>query len=188
MESVSIPTTFVSSFGYVYDCMGSWIQFSPLCWYWLYLNSPLLGNPLSIARNFFLLPWVLEPLSSLICGLSLSLLVCLHPFSIFLHLLCSFSVLFFFLLSWAHYIPTILYALLQNLSFYCCYCLLECNGEIPVRQLCCNVYLYVCNRHFKRAWYDDPKFTLIFLPYNNYFCNYFSLHYFNRCYLIKCLE
>ena len=41
MDSVSIPTTSVSSFGSVSECMGSWIHRPPPCWYRLYLTSRL---------------------------------------------------------------------------------------------------------------------------------------------------
>ena len=33
------PTTLVSSLGSVSDCIGSWIQFPPLCWYQVYPTS-----------------------------------------------------------------------------------------------------------------------------------------------------
>ena len=63
MESVSIPTTPVSSFGSMSECMGSWIKCCTLRWYRVYLTSSLLENKLSIARNYFSSPESLNPCS-----------------------------------------------------------------------------------------------------------------------------
>ena len=108
----------------------------------------IFGKPILNSEEFLLLPWVLEPLCSLISGPSLSWLMCLPPFSIFLQLLCSLFVLVFFLLSLAYALPTLLSTMLETLTSNCFYCLLKFNDDIPVRQLCCTVYLYACNRRF----------------------------------------
>ena len=89
MESVSITTTPVSSFGSFSECMGSWIQCYTICWYWVYLTSHILNS-----EELLLLPWFLETLSSFIYVPLLSWLVCLPPFSIFLQLFCSSFVIF----------------------------------------------------------------------------------------------
>ena len=109
----------------------------------------IVGKSILNSEEFLLLPWVLEPLCGLISGPSLSLLMCLTPFSIFLQLLCSLFILFFFLLSWAHAITTLMSDLLENLTLHF-YCLFECNDDSPVRQLRCIVYLYSCSRRLKR--------------------------------------
>ena len=116
------------------------------------------------SKQFLPLPLVPEPLCSLISVPSLSWLIYLPPFSIFLQILCSFFVIVLFLLSWDHALPYLMSTLLENLTLYFCYSLLEWNDDSPVRQLWCTVYLYACNRRLKRAWSDEPKFTLIFLP------------------------
>ena len=145
MESVSIPTNPVSSFGSVYECMGSWIKCPPLvdieyiwllhCWKIHSQQQGILAHTLS--------PWT--PVHFDI-WFSLSWLICLPPFSIFLQLLRSLFVLVFFLLYWSHDIPSLLYAILETLTLHCCYCVFECNDDSPVRQICYTVYLYACNR------------------------------------------
>ena len=107
----------------------------------------IVGKSILNSEELLPLPGVLDPLCILISGASLSWLVCLTPFSIFLQLLRSLFVLVFFLLSWAHDLTSILSDLLETLTLQCCHCLLECNDDIPVRHLCCTVYLYACNRH-----------------------------------------
>ena len=124
----------------------------------------VVGKSILNNEELFLLPWVLEPLCSFISGLSLSWLMCLTPFYIFLQLSCSFFVLVFFLWYWAHDLPTFRSALIETFTLHCCYFLFKCTDDSPVRKLCCTVYLCACNRRFKRAWSDEPKFTLIFLP------------------------
>ena len=154
-----------------HSCLILWI------YVWVYgimdkMSPPLLISSISDfyiikksilnSKELLLLPWVLETLRSLISGPSLSWLMCLPPFYIFLQLLCSLFVLVFFLLSWGQSLPTLLYDLLETLTLHCCCFLLECNDDSPVRQLCCTVYLYACYRCLKRERYDEPKFTLVF--------------------------
>ena len=142
---MDIPTTPVLSFGSLYECMGSWIK-SPFP---LLISSIsdfcIFGKSILDSKELLLLPWVLELLSSLIYVPSLSWFF-LPPFSIFLQLLCLLFVIVFFLLSWSNSLPTLLYALLETLTLYFCYCILECNDDIPVRQIYCTVYLYSCKR------------------------------------------
>ena len=128
----------------------------------------VVGKYILNSEKLLLLPWVLELLHSLISGPSLSWLMCLPPFYIFLQLLRSFFVLVLFLLYWAHDNPTFLSDMLETLTFNYCYCLLEYNDDSPVIQLWCTVYLYAYNRSFKRAWSDEPKSTLIYWL-KNYF-------------------
>ena len=107
----------------------------------------IVGKSILNSEEFLLLPWVLEPLRRLISGPSLSWLMYLPPFDTFFQLLRSFFVLVFFLLSWSHALPNLMYSLLETLTLYCCYCLLECNDGSYIRQLWCAVYLYACNRN-----------------------------------------
>ena len=79
-------------------------------------------------------------------------LMCLPPFSIFLQLLHSLLVRVLFLLYWAHALPTLMSALLENLTLHCGYCFLEWNDDSPFRQLCCTGYLYACYRHKDRQY------------------------------------
>ena len=124
----------------------------------------IVGKSIINSEESLILPWGLEPLCSLISGLLLSWLTCLPSFSVFLQLSCSLFLIVFFLLFWSRSLPTLLSNLLETLTLHFCYCLLECNYDIPVRQLWCSVYLYACNSRLKRAWNDEPKLTLIFLP------------------------
>ena len=108
----------------------------------------IVGKSILDSEELFLLPWVLEPLYSLISVPSLSWLVCFPPFYIFLQLLCSLFVIVLFLLSLSHSLPTLLSALIETLTLNCCYCLLECNDDIPVRHIWCTFYSYAYNRFF----------------------------------------
>ena len=78
----------------------------------------IVEKPILNSKELLLLPWVPGPPLSLIYGPSLSLLMCLPPFSILLQLLCSFFVLVFFLLYWAHYPPTLLSDLIETLTLH----------------------------------------------------------------------
>ena len=86
------------------------------------------------SKEFLLLSWDLEAMFSLIHGPSISWLMCGPPFYILLQLLCSLFV-HIFLLSWAHAIPTLLYALIETLTLHCCYCFLEWSYESPIIQI-----------------------------------------------------
>ena len=129
-------------------------------------------SDLSIAWKYILnsaelliLPWVLEPLCSLISGPWLRKSMCLPSFSIFLQLLCSLFVLVFFLLSWDHSLPNLLSTLLSALTLYCCYLPLEYNDDRFVRKLCCTVYLDAYNRRSKKGtiWWNKiyPNFLAL---------------------------
>ena len=155
MESVSIPTTPLLSLRYVSECMGSWIP--PPRWSWVYLTS-------TYRKKHSQQRGIIEPMWSLIYSSSLIWLTCLPPFYILLQILHWLFVLVFFLVYWSHDLTIILYGMLENLSLCCFYCLLECNTDRPVRKLCCTGYLDAYNRHLKRVWCDEPKFTLLLLP------------------------
>ena len=123
---------------------------------WIYImesdsipTTPVLyifGKSILNSEEVLPLTWVLESLYSLTYGPSLSLLMCFPPLFISFQLLRSLFVLVLFLLSWAHDLPSVLYALPKTLTSNCFYCLLQCNDDRPIIQLCCTVYLYACNR------------------------------------------
>ena len=100
-------------------------------------------------KELLILPWVLEPLSSFISGPSLSWLICLPHFYIFLQLLCSLFMIVFFLLYLSHSLLTLLSDFLKTLTLHFCYFLLRWNYDIPVRQICCTVYIYAYYRRLK---------------------------------------
>ena len=134
----------------------------------------------SIINNeeLLLLPWVLEPLCSLISGPSLRWLMYSSPFSILLQLLSSFFVLVFFLLSWSHALLAFPYTMLETLTLHCCHCLFECNDYIPVRQIWCTVYIYACKRWLKSHYLMNQNLPSFSCLKNTYIiCS----HYFNRC-------
>ena len=148
MESFSIPITAISTFGYVSECMGSWIQHSSIYWYRLHLTSPLLENSFSIARNYCSSTESFNPYE--VWSLDLHKVYwCVSPPSIY-----SFNYwvhcfwLCFFLLSWSNSLLTLLSTLRETLTLFCCYFFLECNYDSPVRQLFCTVCLYAYNRRF----------------------------------------
>ena len=155
-----------------HSCILLWISV------WVYgvmdtMSTPLLissisefsifGKSILNSEELLPLPWVLEPLCSLISGPLLSWLLCFPPFSILLQLLRSLFVICLFLLYWVHDLPYLLFDLLKTLILHCFFWLLECNDDSPTRQLYCTLYLYACNRRLKRVWYDEPEFTLILL-------------------------
>ena len=152
MDSVSIPTTPVLSFRSMSECMRLWIKFPPFL-SWLYLTYIYIGKPIINSEELLILPWFLEPLW----------LMCLPPLSIIIQLFHSLFVLGFFMLSWYHSRPTLLYNLLENLTLNYLYFILEFNDDIPFRQIWCTGYLFAYSRLKKRACYDEPKFILISL-------------------------
>ena len=159
---------------YNHSCIILWICVR-LYWFMDTMSPPLLissisdfsivGKSIINSEEFLLLPWVLETSCSFIYGPSLSLLMCLPPFSILLQLLCPLFVLVFFLLSLSHALPTLISALLENLTLHCCYCILECNNDIHIRQLCCTIYIYACNRRSEKGtiWWTkiNPHFLAL---------------------------
>ena len=64
----------------------------------------------------------------------------------------SFELIFcasFFLLSWFHSPPTLLYILIETFTFSCFCCLLELNYEITFKQILFNDYIRAHNIIFK---------------------------------------
>ena len=117
----------------------------------------IVGKSILNSKELLPLPWFLEPLFILISSPSLSWLMCLPRFFIFLQLLRSVFLLVLFLLYWAHALPYLLSDMFETLTLHCFYCILGYNYYIPVKQLWCTVYIYACNRRLKRAWYDELK-------------------------------
>ena len=64
---------------------------------------------------------------------------------------------FFFLLYWTHDLPILVYDIIETLTLYCCYCLLEYNNYSPTRNTCCSSYLNSYNSIFKE---NDPMKTI----------------------------
>ena len=124
----------------------------------------VVGKYIINSEELLIFPRVLETLWNLIYVTSLSWLMCFTPFSILLQILHSLFVLVFSLLYWDHALPTFLYDMLETLTLHFCYFIFECNDDIPVRNIFCNVHIYAYNKCLKRAWSDEPKSTLIFLP------------------------
>ena len=105
-----------------------------------------IGKSIFNSEELLITPWVLESLCILISGSLLSWFMCFPTFSILLQILHSLFVLVFFLLYWSHYLTTVMYSMIENLTLNCCYYTPEYNDDIPVRQLFCTGYLYACNR------------------------------------------
>ena len=57
-------------------------------------------------------------------------------------------VLVFFLVSWYHSTPILMYDLIENYTFSCFCCRLEFNGNIHFKQLFCTGYIHARNRIF----------------------------------------
>ena len=96
------------------------------------------GKPILNSEEFLLLPSLesLKPLCSLIYGPTLSWLICLSPFSIYLQLSHSLFLLVFFLSYLSRALP-ILLSVFESLTLYHTYYLLECSYDSAVRQFYC---------------------------------------------------
>ena len=124
-----------------------------------------------------LIPWKSE-----LYGPLLSWLIFFHPFCPFLNIFHWLFVIVLFLLFLAYALPILVYALLETLTLYCCYCLLEFKIYSPIVDISAILATFMPITGFS---YAKIKFTLMFLPYKNYFYSDFLHKYFNRSYSVK---
>ena len=116
-----------------------------------YIQLLDVGKNIINSEKLLLLPSLksLKPLCSFIYGPTLIWLACFSHFSIYLQLFHSLFLLVFLLSYWARDLPILLY-MLESLTLYRCYDLLECSNDSAVRQL-----YFTENHILKRAWYDQ---------------------------------
>ena len=136
----------------------------------------IVGKSILNSKEFLLLPWVLEPLRSLIYVPSLSLLMCFPPFYILLQKLCSLFVLVLLLLSLAHALPTLLYDLFETLTMH--FFIVSLNAMVTAlsdRSFVLEKVHDLMNQNLPS--FSCPKIISIM-----------SFNSINRCYFIKFLE
>ena len=96
-----------------------------------------------------------------------------------LHLL---FVLVFLLKSLSHDPHILVYYLLETMTVYCCYFLIECNYTSPIVYSSNVLAIFI-----PITLFSDAKKHPHVLALNNYFYNLLSYNYFERSYLIKLL-
>ena len=118
--------------------------------------------------------------TSTLYGPLLSWLGFLPTFFPFLYTLQYLFVLVLFLLSWAHNIPILLYALLESMTFYCCYFLFGCKnyGSVLDSSYVLAIFVPITDFLMQKTY---PRV----LALNNYFYDEFSGKYFYRSYCIN---
>ena len=72
--------------------------------------------------------------------------MCFPPLFTLLYMFHMLFVIFFFLLYLFYFLQLFLSNITENLTLYCCYCILELGGVRPIIYLCCTVYLHGYNR------------------------------------------
>ena len=119
------------------------------------------GKKLSIVRNFCSSLESLRYLCSLIDVPTLSWLMCLSNFCLYLQPFQFLYVIVFFLSSWDHDLP-IFFSMFESLSIHCCYHILECSDYSPIREIYCTKNRVEKFMIWQKSSCYFPKYLLLY--------------------------